>query len=272
MFGARSNARQFGGNMRRPPSARRIAGGSRHRHQPADRADVDDRRPLRPLQERQRRLGDVERAGQVDREHPVPAVGRKLGKRRDVEHPGGVDQPVEPAERCRRYCNDPIDHRPVGDVAVESPRCLVRRGPLAIEQRQARTVPGEQFRDGLPDAAGRSRDEDAAADQLLLHVVPIAWLPWSWLDAPGGKGSPAPSVKHYASSRCKDDLILAVDDFANPRAPIPSVDSPRPPESRKTFRRRSAQAIRRHGPPYSVPLGKASAQGQKRPRPDRADR
>ena len=62
-------------------------------------------------------LRDVEEPGQVHRDHAGEVGLGVLGERLGDEHPGVVDQRVDPAELLDRAPDHPVGDRRVGDVA-----------------------------------------------------------------------------------------------------------------------------------------------------------
>ena len=79
--------------------------------QPVHRRDVDDAAPVALLHLRQHRLDRVEVRRQVDRDHRVPALVRKLLDRRGVLDAGVVDEDVDRAEFARRRSDHVADLR-----------------------------------------------------------------------------------------------------------------------------------------------------------------
>ena len=66
------------------------------------RGDADDPAVLGLLHRRQRRVGAVEDAAEVDRDHPLPLLGRRVGEEAELVGAGVVDEDVERADRLDR--------------------------------------------------------------------------------------------------------------------------------------------------------------------------
>ena len=72
-------------------------------------------RPYRPAASRQRRVGAVEDADEVDREHPLPLLRRRVGEEAELVGAGVVDEDVERAGRLDRRAR----RLQIGDVELE---------------------------------------------------------------------------------------------------------------------------------------------------------
>ena len=94
-----------------------------------DRADVDEVGDAARLvlggreQMRERGVGDVEQALEVERDHPVPLLDRRVDDRAEQHHAGVVDDDVEPAE--------------LGDGALDGGDRLVAVGDVGLDREPA---------------------------------------------------------------------------------------------------------------------------------------
>jgi hypothetical protein len=85
-------------------------------------------------------------------EHPLPLFERGLDHRRDVDHPGAVDQDLARAEARLRLGKEALDRLRIGHIALH-------RTGRARERDHARATFFEQFR-GRPPDPGRGPRHD----------------------------------------------------------------------------------------------------------------
>ena len=140
---------------------RRVVPDVRDGHQPGGRAGQDDRSASGLAQVRDRRLGGVPDAGQVDVDHVLPVGIAELFKRAEAEDPGVGRHDVEPPEPGhavvqRGLQRAVVPHVGLGghDAAVEGLDLLDRLGQV----RRAR----HRVRDGRDLARDVDRDDVGA--------------------------------------------------------------------------------------------------------------
>ena len=98
----------------------------------------------------------------------------KLVEQLGDEDPGGVDHPVDAAQRLARLGHHRVNHRAIGDIADQA-RCAElagkgeNAGRVAVEQGQCGPFGGEQAGNALPHAARRAGHHNPATFQLSCH-------------------------------------------------------------------------------------------------------
>ena len=149
-----------------------------------DGADVHEVRDAPRLalgggqQVRERRVGDVQQALEVERDHPVPLLDRGVDDRAEQHHAGVVDDDVEPAELARGALDGGDGLVPVGDVGLDREAADLRGEPVqpVLAPRgdgDGRALLGERARRRLPDAAAGPRDQRDRVPQCLRHATRI---------------------------------------------------------------------------------------------------
>ena len=130
---------------------------------------------------RERRLGDVEEAFDVEVDHPLPLLDRRLERRAEQHHAGVVDDGVEAAELGDGALDQGLGGGAVGDVGLDRERLaagVVDLPGQALQPVDAAgrdgdrgAVGGEAFRGRLADAAGGAGDEGygAVEDSVCRH-------------------------------------------------------------------------------------------------------
>ena len=109
----------------------RVAGASqRAGPQSRNRADLDHQPVLPPAHRRQHMVDQVERAGEIGGDHPIPVGGIERLEAAVPDVGAGVaDQDVDRSEGGLDLVDDRLDRRPIGDVA----RCDEGRVPALVE-------------------------------------------------------------------------------------------------------------------------------------------
>ena len=120
-------------------------------------------------QVRERRLGDVEEAFEVEVDHPLPLLDRRVLGRAEQHHPGVVDDGVEAAELGDGALDQRLGLGAVGDVGLDRQRATAGVADLgdqllqpvdpAGRHRDRRAFAREPLRGRLADAAGGAGDE-----------------------------------------------------------------------------------------------------------------
>ncbi len=152
---------------------RRLRRAVEHRprlHHRADgRADVHDRRIRRRAQRRQRRLGEEERAGDVDGVVRVEPLARERLERAVVDDRRVVDDDVEPLERRERLVDDPLRRLRIADVgrndkpATDLGADIPERLGSSADEDDIEPVRREHPCRRRADAGSRARDDGDAA-------------------------------------------------------------------------------------------------------------
>jgi hypothetical protein len=151
-----------------------VGGRSSKRNMLVDRRDVDDPPSVAGGDHPPGRLlGDQERAGQVDVDHPLPLLQRQVDEIGGVARAGVVDQHVEPAERVgelsrsrgrgrERQQVEPADLGPAA-VRLDLGRGLARSLLVLVPgDPDVEATAGERNRGGLADAGVRAGHDRAA--------------------------------------------------------------------------------------------------------------
>ena len=171
------------GQHRQPGLGRRVAAHLARGPQGGDRRHGDDR-PAAGAQVRERRPRDQEGAGQVDRHHRRPVLGRQVGDPAGGYHPGVQHQPVQPPELGGGRL-DRLRHLPrVAHVAdeVERPR-LRRDGAQGVRAApadgHAAARRGQGAGHGGADPAPAAGDQDGlrAGHRVLTPYLPRSGRP-----------------------------------------------------------------------------------------------
>src|SRR5215217_733554 len=131
-----------------------------------DRADVDDPAVAAVQHMLEHGMTQIERARQVNSDHPVPVLGRHLADGAVDGDAGVVDQDVQLPVLLQHLGDDPLAVGGDADVALVDGRPLVGGGELLGRVRAA-GIPdghldaalGEPGADRQPDPAGASGDE-----------------------------------------------------------------------------------------------------------------
>src|SRR4029453_3012297 len=133
---------------------------------PDHRADVDDPAVAAVQHVLEHGPAQVEGAGQVDVDDPVPVLHRHLADGAVDGDAVVVAQDVHPAVLVQDLGDDPLTVGRDPDVALVDGRPLVgggerlgRVGPMGVADRHLDPTLGEPVADGQPDPAGAAGDE-----------------------------------------------------------------------------------------------------------------
>ena len=162
------------------------------RHPPGGGADVDHvghppgRAARRRDQVRQRRVGDVQQRLHVERDHPIPLVGRRPQRRAEQHHARVVDHGVQPAEPLGDLLHGGDRLLLIGHVGLDDVRAPAALLDGAGELGQPVEATGHQ-----PDgrALGRQPPGRRRADPLLAPVTSAAVPARGWLIGPPPRSS-----------------------------------------------------------------------------------
>ena len=120
----------------------------------------------------------VEDAGEIDRQHAVPRLGRILpGRNGRAVHAGIVDQDVDLTESFGGGLEGALNRFQISHVDGLAERRLELRfgrrqgGGIAVPGHDAAAFAGEALGDAEADAARRSRDDRRLSIQSCGHVV-----------------------------------------------------------------------------------------------------
>ncbi len=138
------------------------------------------------------RLADVEGAREVDREDPLPGLGRDREERVEAVEAGTRDEDGGSAEPGTHFGQTGVDGRPIGDVDREAHRAVGRgrtcgdirsrrrRGvAVPIEHGDGMSVDGEPLGDREADARSTARDDGDPRCARTGGAHRIASSPWS---------------------------------------------------------------------------------------------
>ena len=135
----------------------------------ARRRDVDDAPPARLDHVGHDGLAAVERAREVDGEHPVPSVGVDREERIEALEPGVVHEDRRVTDSTAHLLDTGIDLRPVGDVDGHADggatggrdlgRRLLSRAAVPVEDGDSGALESQPLADGQADARATTGDD-----------------------------------------------------------------------------------------------------------------
>src|SRR5881296_691139 len=173
--------------------------------------------------ERRGFLGEEEERARVGREHPVPLLRRQLEAVLEHTRGGVADEDVEPPGDALDLRHQPLDlggllqvgRNEVGHAAAQLDVTRRARSGLAVDEEaheDARAGLGEAERDGAPDPAPASRDQDLAlrAHGAAPRAASSSGDRWSSrASAPSRAALAAASVPGCAASSAYSSVAVA---------------------------------------------------------------